>query len=73
LETGVPYGRSPWNDFEEKAMTQFESICKEALTEQLFEYLYVDFSKKNQNEQIKPPLYLIIYCDKPSNSERYFI
>jgi hypothetical protein len=49
-----------WNDFEKKAVSRFESICTEARTQELFEYLYVDHSKKHEKAQIKPPSFVTL-------------
>jgi hypothetical protein len=64
-----PDRRCAWNGFKEKAVTQFESICTEARTQKLLEYLYVGCSINNQNEQIKPPSYLTLYWDKRPTGE----
>ena len=55
-----------WNDFEKKAVTLFESICKEARRQKLFEYLYVDNSEKHANEQIKPPYVTLFWGNHPT-------
>ncbi len=64
--------RKDWDSFEDKAVITFESICKEARTQNIFENLYVDNSKKHSNDQKKPPSFVTLFWGRHPTGQTDF-
>jgi hypothetical protein len=59
--------RNAWNAFEDEAVKQFELVCSEALEQNLFTNLYVDYSKRHEKKQKKPPSFITLsWCKHPT-------
>ncbi len=61
-----------WNDFEEKAVIQFNDICKEAIVQKLFEKIYVNNSKKYSNELSSQTPFVTLFWGKHITGEINF-